>query len=327
VTTLENVLPSEVDLNDAGVDTFRELLARLSHQSVVKHFDAYTDIAWDSEEFQIDPTDPRWELRPNDTLGATAWYQAQPQGIRAQLGLELIVSMMKTGLQFESILKRGLLEFASELPNRSPEFRYAYHEVIEEAQHSLMFQEFINRSGFDPRGLTRLDKLGSRFVIALGRQFPPLFFIFVLGGEDPIDHVQRQELRSGTQLHPLTERIMRIHVTEEARHLSFARHYLKTQMPSMSTIQRLQLGVGAPLILSAMVRMMLMPSADLVQRYNIPKEVLDDAYLHNQRFRDETLASLRKVRRLCSELGILGPAYARLWRILGLWEDQPVPTA
>src|SRR3989454_8600620 len=35
---------------------------------------------------------------------------------------------------------------------RSPEFRYVYHEVIEEAQHSLMFQEFVNRSGFDIPG-------------------------------------------------------------------------------------------------------------------------------------------------------------------------------
>ena len=53
---------------------------------------------------------------------------------------------MKIGLIFESVLKRGLLEFASTLPNGAPEFRYAYHEVIEEAQHSLMFQEFINRT-------------------------------------------------------------------------------------------------------------------------------------------------------------------------------------
>ncbi|MGH9096440.1 MAG: AurF N-oxygenase family protein [Acidimicrobiales bacterium] len=321
---METALPTEADLEDTGIDTFRALLARLSHQSVVRHFDAYADVAWDSAEFKIEPTDPRWELRSDDSLGATAWYQTLPQENRARLGLELIVSMMKTGLQFESVLKRGLLEFAAELPNRSPEFRYTYHEVIEEAQHSLMFQEFINRSGLDPRGLSRLNKLGSRFIIGLGRKFPPLFFFFVLGGEDPIDHVQRQELRSGAQLHPLIERIMRIHVTEEARHLSFARHYLKTQMRSMSRRQRLQLGIGAPLILSAMVQMMLKPSADLVRRYQIPKEVLTEAYSQNQQFRDEALASLRKVRRLCSELGILGPAYSRLWRALGLWEDQPV---
>ena len=56
---------------------------------------------------------------------------------------------MKAGLQFESVLKRGLLEYAFRLPDGVPEFRYAYHEVIEEAQHSLMFQEFVNRAGLD----------------------------------------------------------------------------------------------------------------------------------------------------------------------------------
>ena len=69
---------------------------------------------------------------------------------------------MKTGLVFENILQRGLLEFAMTLPNDSTEFRYAYHEVIEEAQHTLMFQEFVNRSGLDADGLTLRDRLASR---------------------------------------------------------------------------------------------------------------------------------------------------------------------
>ncbi len=70
---------------------------------------------------------------------------------------------MKVGLIFESILKRGLLKCAMTLPNGAPELRYAYHEVIEEAQHSLMFQEFVNRSRYDAPGLrgTRKRRGGS----------------------------------------------------------------------------------------------------------------------------------------------------------------------
>ena len=40
-------------------------------------------------------------------------------------------------------------------------------------------------------------------------------------GEDPVDHMQRQILRGTNELPPILERLMRIHVTEEARHLSF----------------------------------------------------------------------------------------------------------
>lgn len=317
MTPAETSLAAETRTEVAG-DAYDRLLARLSHQSVVKHFDAYLDVPWDEPEYAIDPGDPRWELSPDDPLGATRWYRSLPQPERARLGLELTVSMMRTGLQFESILKRGLLEFAAELPNRSPEFRYAYHEVIEEAQHSLMFQEFVDRSGFDPRGLRGMDKFGARRVVGLARKFPPLFFVFVLGGEDPIDHVQREALQGNEDLHPLLERIMRIHVTEEARHLSFARHYLKHVMSTLGPWQRVQLGIGAPLILATMVKLMMRPSRDIVRRYEIPRSVLAEAYRRDPRTRQETLASLRKVRRLCGELGLLGGGYSALWRALGL---------
>src|SRR5438094_1632101 len=170
--------------------TYQHLLRRLSHQSVVKHFDAYADIDWDAEDYRIDPEDPRWELGSDDVLGATAWYCAQPQAARARLGLHLVAAKMKIGTQFENVLQRGLLEFAWTLPNGAPEFRYVYHEVIEEGQHSLMFQEFVNRTGFDVAGLGFLDRLGARRVIATARRFPALFFGFVLSGEDAIYHLQ-----------------------------------------------------------------------------------------------------------------------------------------
>jgi hypothetical protein len=294
------------------------LLARLSQQSVVKHFDAYADIDWDSPEMRIDRDDPRWALDEDDPLGRTAWYRNLAAADQAALGLDMIASKMKIGLQFESVLKQGLLRFAAELPNRSPEFRYCYHELIEEAHHSLMFQEFVNRSGFDASGLSRIDRFGASLVVSAARRFPELFFVFVLGGEDPIDHVQRRELRRGSPMHPLIERIMRIHVTEEARHLSFARHYLKRQVPQLSWFRRTQLAIRVPLILGAMAQMMLRPSRQIVARYSIPDEVLEEAYTKNPEHRASTVESLQKVRRLCEEIGILTPVYRQLWRLLGL---------
>ncbi len=308
-------------------DAFEALVARLSQQSVAKHFDAYVDVPWDEEAYRIEPEDPRWELPADDPLGATEWYQRLDQPTRARLGLETVASKMKIGLEFESVLKRGLLEYATTLANRSPEFRYAYHEVIEEAQHSLMFQEFVNRSGFDARGLGRADRVGARFIVSLGRRFPPLFFTFVLGGEDPIDYVQRRELRSGRSIHPLLERIMRIHVTEEARHLSFARHYLKRTVPSLGRLRRFELAVGGPFVLAMMAQMMLRPSRQLVRRYEIPRAVVKEAFIDSAQHHSEALASMAKLRRLWGELGLTGTVYRRLWKSLGLWIEDDVTTA
>ena len=240
----EFVVPEEERVTKAAhSDAYLDLIRRLSHQSVVKHFDAYADIDWDNPEFRIDHDDPRWELEPDDVLGATEWYRSQPAGIRSRIGLRMLANFMKIGVIFEYVLKRGLLEFAAQLPTGSPEFRYCYHETIEEAQHSLMFQEFINRTGFNLPGLGRLERRCADFVVKYSRKFPELFFVFVLAGEDPIDYVQRQSLRKNREdIHPLFRRIMQIHVTEEARHMSFARHALRKRVPALRGSRRCAAG-------------------------------------------------------------------------------------
>jgi hypothetical protein len=310
----------ELEQEQAG-DRFAEVLARLSRQSVEKHFDAYVDIPWDDPEWAIDQADPRWELAPDAPLAGTDWYRSQPAETRSRLGLHLVVSNMKAGLQFENILERGLLEYAFALPDRSPEFRYAYHEIIEESQHSLMFQGFVNRSGLDAPGLTWDLRLGSRAVVQMARRFPAMFFVFVLGGEDPIDHVQRRTLRSGRELHPLIERIMRIHVTEEARHLSFARQYLRNEVPKLPRWKRAVISIEAPIILYTMASVMMRPPKELVKRYGIPKEALQEAYHRGGPAEQAVRDSLRKVRELLVELGLVGPVGKRLWKALRLWDE------
>lgn len=319
--TVPTSLDEEVDERLVDDAAFHQLVGRLSRQSVDKHFDAYADITWDDPAFAIDHDDPRWALTGTDPLGATDWYRSLDPGVQSRIGLYRIASSMKTGLQFENILKRGLFEYAIGLPNGAPEFRYAYHEAIEEAQHGLMFQEFVNRSGFNIRGLPRRMRDGARWVVLLGRYFPELFFFFVLGGEDPIDHVQRQTLRSDKELHPLLERIMRIHVTEEARHLSFARHYLKTNVPRLGWVKRQILSVAVPLILGQMAGLMLAPSKSLIRKFSIPPEVIKAAYETDPTVRLETQASLRKVRTLATELGLVTPVSKRIWKAFRIWPE------
>jgi len=297
-------------------ESYGALVARLSRQSVTKHFDAYADVEWDAADAAIDHADPRWEQPSDRPFGATAWYRALAQPTRAQLGLHLLATQVKIGIEFERVLKQGLLEFASTLPHDAPEFRYAYHEVIEETQHSLMFRELLVRIGLDVRGLGWLDRMGARRVARLGRKFPELFFLFVLGGEEPIDWAQRETLRSGRPVHPLVERVMRIHVTEEARHICFAREYLRHRVPLLSPRRRLSLTLQAPFLLNEMARQMMHPSAHVVREYGIPRDVVAEAFTNNPAQRASVTASLAKVRDLCVELGLVTPWIRPVWRAL-----------
>jgi hypothetical protein len=326
-TTTNTDGAARADLDEelaVGRDAFEGLLSRLNDQSVRpgKHFDAYVDVPWD--EHPIDPADPRWELGEMDPLGGTTWYRSQPQEVRAAIGLHLVASKMQVGYFFEGVLKRGLLEHAATLPAGSAELRYVYHEVIEEAQHSLMFQEFVNRTGIDLAGLVWWQRIGARQVMRFARTFPELFFVFVLGGEDPIDHVQRTALRSGRPMHPLLKRIMQIHVTEEARHLCFARHYLKRNAPNLGPVRRFILSRRAPFILAVMAQIMMQPSSALVRTYGIPKDVIREAYTRNPAHRAKTFEALHKVRDLLREIGVVTPRSERLWRWLGIW-PAPAP--
>jgi hypothetical protein len=299
-------------------EPYVDLLGRLSARSVTRHHDAYADVGWDDPENAVDRDDPRFELSDDDPLAATEWYRALPPAARARLGLHHLARTMKTGVEFEAVLSRGLLEFASTRPNGSPEFRYAYHEVIEESQHSLMFQEFVNRTGFDVRGLGVLEARGARRVPRLGRTFPEAFFLHVLGGETPIDWVQRRALASsGGPRHPLVRRIMQIHVTEEARHLCFAQRFLEESVPRLGVVARARLRLYAPFILAGTVAPMLRLSGDVVRAHLIPAEVVREVHAssaHRARVRE----GIRPVRDLCARIGILTPRLEWWWTWLGL---------
>ncbi|MEU6710143.1 diiron oxygenase [Nonomuraea sp. NPDC046802] len=309
----------EHDEQVANAGAYEAVIERLSKASVDKHWEPYRDIPWDDPEFLVDQADPRWELPEFDKLGGHPWYRSRPPEVRAMIGLWRVATAMKIGLQFENLLKRGLLNYAYRLPNGSPEFRYVYHETIEEGHHGMMFQEFVNRTRLPVRGMP-----GPLSVLAQVAPWIPListelFFVFVLGGEDPIDHVQRKLLKDGRTHHPLEETIIRIHVAEEARHISFARHYLRNRVPRLPRHRRLLLGVISPIILGVMARIMLAPPGPMIRRFRIPAHVVAEVYLRNPAAKAEIRDSVGRTRELCGEIGLINPLTRRIWKAMGIW--------
>ncbi|MFD9939900.1 diiron oxygenase [Nonomuraea sp. NPDC059023] len=309
----------ESDETVADRSAYETVIHRLSKASVDKHWEPYKDIPWDDPEFLIDQDDPRWELPEVDKLGAHAWYRSRSPEVRARIGLFRVTTAMKIGLQFENLLKRGLLNYAYRLPNGAPEFRYVYHETIEEGHHGMMFQEFVNRTKMPVRGMPGPLSLIAQVAPWIPLISTELFFIFVLGGEDPIDHVQRKMLKDGRKHHPLEETIMRIHIAEEARHISFARHYLRNRVPRMPRHRRLLLGIISPIILGVMARIMLAPPGPMIKRFNVPPHVVREVYTNSQAAAAEIRDSVGKTRELCVDVGLVNPLTRRIWQVMGIW--------
>ena len=289
----------------------------LSKASTTKFFNAYNDIDWNHPDYNIAPNNPIWIRGDTDFLGATQWYKAQPDHRRSALGLQMIVDSMKLGAVFENYLITGLAHYVRTLPDGAVEFRYAMHELIEEGQHTLMFQEFINRSGLKaakPDWLTQA--FGSR-IAKYGERFPELFFIFVLGGEAPIDFSQRRGLKNKTIVHPLAKRITHIHTTEEARHINFAKLYLEKNVPKLNPVRKTILATATPIIFSVMAKMMLKPSPYAQKKFQIPDAVLNEAYDHNREYQGVVRDAFADLVKMCDEIGLVERA-PLIWQKCGL---------
>jgi hypothetical protein len=73
-----------------------------------------------------------------------------------------------------------------------------------------------------------------------------------------------------------------------------------------------------------MASVMMRPPRSLVREYGIPKEVLAEAYGPGSPSRAATRESLRKVRNLLTELGLVTPPAKRLWKAFGIWDEPEV---
>lgn len=297
-------------------DRFENMVDHLSRLSVDKHFNAYVDVDWDDPALAIDPNDRRWELWGLDDLSRSGWYRNQPPEVRSRIGLHRMAQALHSAWQFENILQVGLLIYAMRLPNDSAEFRYLHHEIVEESQHSMMFFEFVKRSKMPARGMPRIALTLIRpALMAAAKLDPILLFMAALAGEEPGDYMQRMQLRTGMP-HPLIGRIARIHVTEEARHISFARHFMRRKVPALNPIRRAAISVAFPIFMVVGARLMLLPGRATIKECGIPRDVVREAY-DTPEGRVKLANSVHRARLLAYELGLMNPAARFVWRVIG----------
>ena len=295
--------------------TYQENLRTLSEASVHQHFDAFLDIDWDNPDYAIRADDERWILPVADALGRTEWYRSLPRERQIEVGLYRQANITKVGLQFEQILIAGLMNHAFGLRNGNPEFRYSTHEATEECHHTQMFQEFVNRSGVDAPGGPRHFKILAPFLPLAAAWLPAAFFVGVLAGEEPIDHVQKSILRAGNDMHPLLQRIMQIHVAEEARHIGFAHQYLEQTVPKLGRINKVLLSLAYPVIMRVLCDVIVVPSRQARRDMGIPRSVVKSVYWREPEARKMLRDLFADVRMLAERTGLMNPVSRLLWKL------------
>ncbi len=317
VTTMSVAATPEVDPVVAEAMEYAQKLLLLSEGSVNKHFDPFTDIDWDNPDFAATAGEKRWILPESaDPLGRHPWYQALSDEQKIAIGKYRQANVAKVGLQFESILISGMVTHNFSLPNGSPEFRYCSHEMIEEHNHTLMFQEMVNRIGIDVPGMGPLVRKFRYIAAPVAARFPNLFFMAVLAGEEPIDHIQKQILRSGEEVHPIMRGVMAIHVAEEARHISFAHEFLKKHVPESNPAAKFVLSLAMPIVMWILGRSIATPPKSFFEEFDIPEEVRKELFYGSAEAQQTFADYFIDVRALAKELGLMNPISKNVWKLL-----------
>jgi hypothetical protein len=289
----------------------------MSEASVERHFEAFKDIAWDDPAMSVDvPDDERWILSTIDPIGRTSWYRSLPRERQIAIGRHRYAAVTKTGSQFEQLLLLGGTQFLMGRSNQNPEFRYFMHELTEECHHIQMFQEFTNRVCPEVSGVPRWLLHLFPVVGHIGGLAPAAFFSIILAGEEPIDHVQKDLMRAGG-VHPLLDRVMSIHIAEEARHIGFAHEWLREHGPHLGPVSRFLVALGTPAFMRIGSDAIILPSRRDRKAMGIPRSAWREAW-KTEAYKKTRRDLFSDVRMLFDELGMRGPAYRWLWRLLGV---------
>jgi len=158
------------------------------------------------------------------------------------------------GIYAEVALMHLLLKVISGGDPTTRHAQYAFTEVADECRHSTMFGRGIEKSGVPPYRVP----LWFRALLNLATLLPigPATYGGTLLVEELLDRLQR-ELVADENVQPHIRMINKIHVLEEARHISFARAEVARMVPKMRRLplaaHRLSLALAAPFLVRTMI--------------------------------------------------------------------------
>ncbi len=220
---------------------------RLLRSTADRAYHPELDIDWDRP---LAP-DKGWVMEHRQSLyGTKVWDELTPEQ-RTELGKHEAVSVLSFGLLAEVGLSMNLMR--SILENHvmvDDHCRYALAEVGEETRHSTMFSRLVNKSGVAPYTYPRPFLKALRLVGFL--PIGPSSYAGTLLIEEVLDRLQREGAVDET-VQPHFRQLMKIHVLEEARHITYAREEMVRSMAKHGkAYNAMHRGIFSVMVLSVM---------------------------------------------------------------------------
>ncbi len=283
---------------------------RLLRSSARLSYDPATDVDWSAP---LDPALPAMPLERVSLYGTGLW-EGMTEHQRVQLSWHEFASIASVGLWFELCLMQALLRHSYDQDPHAPHAQYALTEVGDETRHSVMFARAAEAlaPGARYRPSPRVHLLGRLWkTFAAG----PAMFASVLVAEETLDRLQRETLAADGML-PLAAQVCRIHVTEEARHVSYARAAVARQVPRLGPVALGWHRLATALTAGFVVRSFLDPR--VYEAVGLDRDEAVRAARSNPHRVETTRWMAEKVVGFLAEQGMVSRATAPLWRRLDL---------
>ncbi|HVW81963.1 MAG TPA: diiron oxygenase [Mycobacteriales bacterium] len=283
--------------------------ARLLRSSAKVSFDPQTEVDWRVEQ----PADVLYEpARCCSLYGTSLWEQMTPEQ-RATLTKHEVASIASVGIWFEEILMQMLLRYAYDRDLTRKDVQWALTEIADECRHSIMFATMTKAFGAPNYGVGRLAHELGRIFKTISNQV--LTFAGTMYVEEILDGLQREAM-DDESVQSIVRQVSRIHVIEEARHISYAREETLRAQSRSGWLRRTYNRVMIGLIVHEATRSLIHP--DVYANVGLDPDVAREAAKNNPHWRETKVRVAEKVLAFFDECGLIGVENRWLLRRAGV---------
>lgn len=210
-----------------------QMLAEQLSRNSESYRDPVSRIHWDRLS-----TQQYWLPPEAISLHGVPEFMALPEADRMHLSHYEFLSFIEAGLWLEGMFMERVARSMRQDVRNHAALKYRLHELREEAGHSLMFLELMERSGlsipYRRHSRLRLANLFGRYapLESLG------FWMATVIGEDIPDRLNRYIRHNSQQVCPTIVEMSTLHLIDEARHITYAREMVESRLAWLRSWQR-----------------------------------------------------------------------------------------
>jgi len=246
------------------------------------------------------------------TLYGTRLWEQMSTEQKLVLSREELAASIALGVWTEHMLLQLVSRYVYDRDVSTPQVQFALTEVADEVRHMIMFANVVESIGSrvypTPRRILQTGRLlkTAAPVRAL--------WALVLLTEETFDRTQR-EMAGDENVQTVVRAMSRLHVIEEARHISYARTELETFVPRLSKPELSALRMMLALSVQTFANEFFNPTA--YRRAGLdPKRAVREGKA-NPHVRETFRWAAERITGYYSSIGLIGGASTRIWKSVG----------